>query len=169
MGSSVERFTSGAQVIVTSYTFMCCGRIQLWQTYVDPGGDEDGEYDITFQVWRPNANTESDGCYSLVGDNEFLDIDLGRGGLVCEAPRTAQEEISVQPGDVVGFQGFHRRGGNRGIQISTEYTDESVWHAVNPSATGNPQCMYPVGTGNGRVLQSFNNNAPILSVTVGEL
>ena len=38
----------------------------------------DGKYTITFQVWRPGPGVEVGGCYSLIGQDTYADIDLGR-------------------------------------------------------------------------------------------
>ena len=128
------------------------------------GGREDGLYDITFQVWRPSGNVLSSGCYSLVGENAFSRIDLGEGGLVCEAP-PAGSEIRVQPGDVVGFHVTHARGGDKGVQLDGSFDSEMVWYDVDAQPSGDSQC---VGSESGRTLQSFTNHAPILSVSLGE-
>ena len=99
-----------------------------------------------------------------MGENTFRDIILGPGGEVCESP-PPDEQIMVQPGDVVGFYQTHDNGGNRGIQIHQGYSQEKVWSQVDPQPTGDQQCRFPVGPG--RVLQSFTEHAPILSVTIG--
>ena len=63
----------GVQAIITTYQFHCCGN--AWQTFVEPGGQaREGDYDITFQVWRPSPTVNSDGCYGLVGENAFTRI-----------------------------------------------------------------------------------------------
>lgn len=154
-------------MIASSYTFQCCGFVTSWRTYVDPGGQENGNYDIKFQVLRPSENFANNGCYSLVGENTFYAIILGSGGLVCETPNPG-DEILVRPGDVVGFHAVHNEGGTKGIQIQDTYTDESVWYQVDAIPTGDPQCVYSVGYGNTRTLQTFTNHAPILSVTLGK-
>lgn len=169
LGRGTSVFSSGSQVIIPSYTFQCCGTITLWRTFVRPGGGrEDGRYDITFQVWRPSDTVLISGCYSLVGENAFHGIDLGGGGLVCEVA-LAGSEIRVQPGDVVGFCGTHANGGERGVQLDDSVESEAVWYAVDAQPSGDPQCVYSVGSGSGRMLRSFTSHAPILSVTLGEL
>lgn len=134
---------------------------------MDPGGNEDGLYDITFQVWRPSSLRE--GCYSLVGENPFYEIDLGSGGLVCQSPE-AGEEVRVQPGDVVGFYVVHREGGERGIQIAEDYDNESVWYGVGMDLQSKESwCLHTPGGGTGSPsLQRFTNHAPILSITLGK-
>ena len=130
------------------------------------GGRDDNRYTITFQVWHPSENASIDGCYRLVGENTFHEIDLEDGGLVCESPELGTE-IPVQPGDVVGFHIDHESGpGNRGIQLDDSYSTERVWFQENATPTGESGCMFPVG--DGRTLRMFTNHAPILSVTLGE-
>lgn len=122
---------------------------------------EDGNYNIDFQVWRPNG---TDRCYKLVGNNSFSSIILGTGGLVCESAQL-EEEIRVQPGDVVGLYVEHREGGNRGIQKDDTISRESVWYQEIPKPSGGDLC---VGQESGRILQTFSDNAPILSVTISK-
>ena len=103
LGGASDRISTERQVIVASYQFQCCGNITRWQTFVEPGGEgADGEYTIIFQVWRPGLGVEVDGCYSLIGEDIYAEIDLGRDSLV---NRTLEPEgfLPVQPGDVVGY------------------------------------------------------------------
>ncbi len=50
-------------VIIKSYKFHCCGRVDGWAAYVEPaggGGHTINAYSIKFQIWRP------------MGDNRFV-------------------------------------------------------------------------------------------------
>ena len=58
------------QAIVPAYRFNCSGRVAEWGACVQPGGSEDEQYYIQFQVWR---STGTEGCYELVGYNIPLD------------------------------------------------------------------------------------------------
>ena len=169
-GQGRERFDSGTQVIVTSYTFKCCGVVTLWRTYVEPGGGrEDGEYDITFQVWRPiGVSANQSDCYQLVGENTFHHISVGGSGLVCEIPAVG-DEIAVRPGDVVGFYTSHGSEGRRGVQIDDSYESESVWYGERLAPSGDSQCVGSTAGSDNDTLQLFTNHAPILSVTLGTL
>ena len=170
-----DRIPTERQVIVASYQFQCCGNITRWQTFVEPGGGgrQDGEYTITFQVWRPGDGVEVDGCYSLIGQDVYAEIDLGRDGLV---DRTLEPEgfLHVQPGDVVGY--FMLREGNTGerdgIQLEPREEDEGeeVWYQsdAEPIVIGSGTCIFSVGVEDGRSLRSFTNSAPVLRVDVGE-
>ena len=170
-----DRIPTERQVIVASYQFQCCGNIARWQTFVEPGGrGQDGEYTIIFQVWRPGLGVDVDGCYSLIGQDTYADIDLGGDGRV---DRTLEPEgfLPVQPGDVVGyFMSREGRTGERdGIQLEPreeEDEGEEVWYQsdAEPIVIGSGSCLFSVGAADGRALRSFTNSAPVLSVDVGE-
>ena len=169
-----DRIPTERQVIVASYQFQCCGNITGWQTFVEPGGGaRNGEYIITFQVWRPAPVVETNGCYSLIGQYTYAEIDLGGDGLV---DRTLEPHrfLPVEPGDVVGY--FMSREGRTGemdgIQLEPRGEDEGeeVWYQSDavPLTTGSGSCPLSVGTEEGRALRSFTNSAPILRVDVGK-
>ena len=171
------RLPSGSQAIITSYKFGCCGNINAWQTYVQPGGGKhrDGVYDIFFQVWRPSPTVQDNGCYSLVGENRFTSIHLGDNGLVSKTPKPSNI-ISVRPGDVVGYYTFSRddpdNSDSQGIQLDTDYTDDIVWYladftpdSITLEATN---CPLPVGDESDRFLTSSTNAGPVLSVSISK-
>ena len=167
----------GSQAIITTYQFGCCGDITAWQTYVQPGGFQHshGVYDIFFQVWRPSPTVQSNGCYSLVGENRFTSILLDDSGLVSETPEPSNI-ISVRPGDVVGYYTFSRRAednsNSQGIQLDTDYAD-IVWYLAdfdtNPNTMGASNCPLPVGDGPDRILTLSTNAGPVLSVSISKL
>ena len=177
-GRSV-RFPSLTQAIVTSYQFQCCGDITAWQTYVEPSGrnHRDGVYSIIFQVWRPSPSVDSDGCYGIVGEDRYEDIQLieGEGGLV---NRTLDPSsfISVQPGDVLGYFTFLDNDEDGGIQHDPDFSTESVWY--HTSTDENPlisrggvvnSCPFPVGEDAvTRVLTTFSPLGPVFSVDIGK-
>ena len=162
------------QVIVTSYQFQCHGNITAWRTYVSPSGEShrDGAYVITFQVWRPSNSAAVDGCYSLVGQDVYRNITLleATGGLV---NRTVPQpsDLTVQPGDVIGFHVFSDRGDNdAGIQFSENeemgFTEEQAWYNEDVLMLfGSEVCPFPVGQD--RVLTGSIRAAPVLSIDIG--
>ena len=175
LGSNSERFPSLTQAIVPSYQFQCCGDITGWQTYVEPSSrnHRDGVYSITFQVWRPLPTVDSDGCYSLVGEDVYTNIQLieGEGGLV---NRTLDPSsfISVQPGDVLGYFTF-LDDEDGGIQHDPEFNTESVWYHTNtdqsPLISRRMSCPFPVGVDAvTRVLTTFSSFGPVFSVDIGK-
>ena len=91
---------------------------------MNPRGDNDG-YDIYFEVWRP---TGTDGCYSLVGSNV---VDNGAPGnihnvracIVIDVPE--DEQVIVEPGDVVGFYSDHVNG-NGGLNWMKEHNMQTL-------------------------------------------
>ena len=163
------------QAIITSYNFGCCGNITAWQTYVDARGIslQNSRFDITFQVWRPSPTVQHNGCYSLVGVNKFTRIVPQINGLISVTPEPTNI-ITAQPQDVVGYSTFGRRNpqvsNGKGILLDTRYNDESVWYhartAGHPLITGDPDCLFPVGTQIDRILISSINAAPVLSVSI---
>ena len=176
LGGSSVHFPSNTQAIVTSYQFQCCGDITAWQTYVEPSGSmhQNGAYSITIQMWRPLLSVDSDGCYSLVGDDRYADIQLieGEGGLVNRS-LDPSSFISVQPGDVLGYFTFLDNDEDGGIQHDPEFNMESVWYHTStvdgPLMTRGALCPFPVGEDvNTRVLRTFSSLGPIFSVNIGK-
>ena len=162
-GVDSERVPTGRQVIITSYQFQCCGNITRWRTYTEPGGGgHDGDYNIRFQVWRQGPEVEINGCYSLVAEDRYDSIPLGQGGLV---DRTV-------PGDVLGYfmtDGTRNDGRREGIQLEEREDDdgERVWYNSRTLVTTGDPCPFPVG--GGRILDTFTNSAPVISIDIGKL
>ena len=119
-------------------------------------------------MWRPSPTVNIDGCYSRVGENRFEDISFPVGGLVSETPAPSNI-ITVQPGDVVGYfvitilvTTFFS-----GIQLDTDYNDETVWYNERPlAANGVETCPYPIGSS--MTLSGSTNAAPVLSVSISK-
>ena len=170
------RITHRNQAIVASYEFQCCGSITEWgaDVYSNPI-DKHGEtpqeiedtliqrFNLQFQVWRPSPTVESDGCYSLVGENSVTSVTL-LGGVIRETPSVA-ERIVVQPGDVVGFrlEGQYPSA-NPGIVVDRSYPRETVWYG-NIEA-GPSSCPYPAGSN--RRLRSSTNLGPLITASLSK-
>ena len=150
------------QAIIISYRFNCCGAITGWGTLFETNY-KPRLSQITFQVWRPNSTSvDSTSCYNLTGVNHF-DIDLEQFEMVrglINVTTSLSEIITVQPGDVVGFNYISRKD-NGGILFSDNdsYREESVWFETGQRVETN-QTICPVGR--------FTNLAPLITVTVGE-
>ena len=164
------------QAIIPSYRLGCSGNITEWGVDVHPaGGGDDGLYTLDFQVWRPSANVTSNGCYSLVGSNRFTSISLmNQIAIVTPLP---QNRIQFEPGDVLGFfvESAREWPDDRGVVILSDritrgdggYETEEVWYANMSNPTiGNAQCPFPVGYN--RILSSFINAAPVISISVSK-
>lgn len=169
------------QAIISSYEFKCCGKITEWgaDVYSNPVRDnedddsdsDDGNvvtqtFNIQFQVWRPSPTVESDGCYSLVGENRFTSISL-QTGVIRETPLVPQQ-IAVQPGDIVGFrlEGEYPSA-NPGVVLDSSYSNESVWYGNIDGITPGPSnCPYPVGS-IGR-LRTSTNLGPVILASLGK-
>ena len=177
LGDSSMRFPNLTQAIVTSYQFQCCGDITAWQTCVEPSGrnHRDGVYSIIFQVWRPSPSVDIDGCYAIVGEDRYEDIQLieSEGGLVNRILNPSSF-ISVQPGDVLGYFTFldNDEFEDGGIQHNPEFNMESVWYHTNtdddPLVSRGISCTLPVGEGTDRILRTFSSLGPVFSVDIGK-
>ena len=168
------------QAIVPSYRFNCCGSIVQWGVDLDPaGGGDNMEYDLSLQVWRPQA-VDAAGCYSMVGSNTFFSIELSGGDQVAvltPSPSSSQTQdiINFQPGDVIGFNVVRARNPDgRGVVVLLDrsvlgdrgYETEEIWHAdTSDVVIVNPMCPFPIGTEPGRVLNTLVRAAPVISVS----
>ena len=160
-------------MIISSYRFECYGSITEWGVDVHPGGNNyQGVYTLDLQVWTPSPTVKTTGCYSLVGTNRFSSVSLmNQVAMVTPLP---QERIEFQPGDVLGFYVENTDRNDGGVVIVTDsieqgtngYETEEVWYAdLSNAVIGNLVCPYPVG----RVLNTFTNAAPVISVSYGKL
>ncbi len=166
------------QAIITTYKFKCdCVNITSWETYVQPGGRNFYKalgYHITFQVWRPSPTVNSDGCYSLVGENVFTSFTFSEGGFVQLTPTPPSNSIiTAQSGDVVGYYTNSRQGPNNGIQLERDqdYNQNMIWYLSledgSLTSNGNNACPYPIGAG--RYLSSSTGAAPMLKISSSKL
>ncbi len=166
------------QAIVPSYYFSCYGNVTMWGACIEPGDNREDElYDIYFQVLRA-APQGPEGCYDLVGYNC---IERGMGG-VDELQRCIvledippDDQIQVEPGDVVGFRIEHFNNGNAsdgGVQLVTDKTDVTVWYLMGADTrtSDSSTCHFLVGQGPelGR-LQSSTNQPPVITAQVCKL
>ena len=162
------------QAIIPTYRFDCCGSIAQWGVDLDPaGGGDNMEYELDLQVWRPQT-IETTGCYSLVGSNNFSNIELSSDQVAVLTP-SSQPMINFQPGDVIGFNVVRARNSdNRGVVVLLDrsmrgdrsYATEEMWHAdISNGVIVSPMCLYPVGTEPGRVLNTLVRAAPVISVS----
>ncbi len=170
--SLINQLQNIRQIIVTSYQFQCCGTITRWQTYVYPLGPNhrDGVYSIIFQVWRPSTPGADDGCYYMVGQDSYENIVLleGTGGLVNRTvPQPSQ--LTVQPGDVVGFfvSALGQNDGSIQFNQNAElgFDEEQAWFNEVFLMTAGDTCPFPIGPG--RVLSGSIRAAPVLSLDIG--
>ena len=138
---------------------------------MQPRGNND-RYDIYFEVWRP---TGTDGCYSLVGSN-FVDngapgnVHNVRACVVIDVPE--DEQVIVEPGDVVGFYSDHVIGnGNGGVELDegTQYENLEVWYRSisNPSQSDLEANSLCVGVGEDLSTQR-TGDAPVITAVIGK-
>ena len=113
----------------------------------------------------------SDGCYSLVAEDRYDSIPLFQDGLV---DRTVPSVISVQPGDVLGYfmtDSTREDGRREGIQLEEREDDdgERVWYNSGTLVTMGDPATCPFQVGEDRILDTFTNSAPVISVDIGKL
>ena len=144
------------QAIVPTYTFQCSGRVTEWRACVEPGDNENEQYYIQFQVWRPTNINE---CYELVGYNIPLDDareeerDISDSDIIIEAegflsprkvdsddplhrcvvlPVRESQQIEFQSGDVIGYYvDYYKKRDNMvkgGIQWIEGIIDADVFY-----------------------------------------
>ncbi len=147
-----------SQAIVTTYEFQCCGVIQNWSAYFQPGGSKHtNSYTVTFQIWRPVPDQLQ--CYMLLSDitaNPQLS-NIGEA--------TVSAYMVVQPGDVIGYYVTLQGGGNGGIQLETSnHGDNTVWYSSSPTRPG-PGQTFQVGT---ETSLSSATAAPIISIDISK-
>ena len=113
---------------------------------------------------------ESDGCYSLVGENRFTSITFSND--ILSATPEATNRISFRPNDVIGFLSItNRNNQNAGIIFDGDLNRETVWYHTggsdsDPLVADGPACPYPVGSG--RTLASSTSQGPAISISYGE-
>ena len=185
------------QAIVPAYRFNCSGRVVEWGACVHPGGSEDEQYYIQFQVWRP---TGTEGCYELVGYNEppveDTQDESGRRGSRSTTTTGSEygilspvdhcvvltvresERIDFQPGDVVGYYVDRLRDRSNGGIQSIDDSDVVVYYKAGLSrqdiksqyALNGPhptECGFPVSDSNSYTLSDSSTSAPIISIRLG--
>ncbi len=151
----------------------------MWGACIQPGGDRERRlYDIYFQVFRATPQG-AEGCYDLVGFN-FIPLAMGGIGelercIVLE-DIPPEDQIQVEPGDVVGFYAAHYLPGetipkNGSIQLDIGRTDVTVWYVYNMGPLGveaSPTtCQVRVGPGNELEMQT--NHPPVITAQVCKL
>ncbi len=165
-GVAVPSLPGGTQAIVTTYQFHCCGNITGWRAY-----KLSGDAPIFFQVWRPT----SEGCYTRVGENNCLPETLTKSQNCrysenqVEFLSPADNMISFQSGDVVGyFTGSSATGGG-GIQLDDDnYDEDMIWYNGRNDATtsvldDSSQCV-----NRERGLNLVARAGPVISVEIGK-
>ncbi len=162
------------QALVLDYTFSCYGNVTMWGACVQSGGNVNNDrYDIWFEVYRPTPQG-AEGCYDFVGENY---LENGIPGLTLDhcvvlEDIPPEEQISVEPGDVVGFYSEHEKNGNGkdsdgGVQLDTDRMDVTVWYNSGPFAVGGSSCRLRVGDEGSLNIQE--SRPPVITAQVCKL
>lgn len=161
------------QAIIPSYKFHCCGTITEWTISIAISNNDTMDL-LSLQVWRPSLAVYETGCYTLVGSNNFTSVSVkSQVTIVTPLPH---ERIHFKPGDVLGFYIENARVGftdhlvDGGVMMLSDvnergdkgYETEEVWYATN-LVFSNANCLAAVGPG--KLLDSYTNVAPIISVS----
>ena len=174
-GNTGNRINLHQQAIIQSYEFTCCGEIREWGVDVHPGGgNDDMQYTLDFQVWRPSP-TLGNGYYNLVGNNRFTSISLEteRDNQVAMVTPSPGDYIQFQPGDVLGvYVEEARDANNKGVVVLTRpnsFTSESVWYTSIAPTMAASQIVTgcPISVGSGGDLNLMLQGAPVISISTG--
>ena len=110
---------------------------------------------IRFNIFRPSGDPNS---YTLIGNNSLLDARPSDGRVTLDV--SVVEQISVQPGDVVGVHPMSNDDDN-GIEIGTANNTVTVWYT--------PQVMWTFNlTPSDGNLPSSTVAAPVITAVVGK-
>ena len=117
---------------------------------------------------------DTDGCYSLVGENRFTSITFSND-IVSETPEPSNV-LSVRPGDVLGYLSLTNGDvAEQGVQLHNNNQNleaETVWYhtgtQTSPLVMGQRCCPLAVGSGENRMLISSTNLGPIVSASIGK-
>lgn len=114
--------------LVPAYTFTCHGNVTEWGAYVE----HPGRYRIAFQIWR--RDPDDPGCYYLEEENEDSLAETGDGNYTLSLTVQVEDQIAVQPGDIVGF--FVRNRDDASFQVDRSlretvevFYEEDVTHS----------------------------------------
>ena len=162
------------QAIVPSYRFNCSGNITEWTIAVT----QLNMYDFDLQVWRPSPIGDNTRHYVLIGQNSFYrnasnypTQNGSKWGVIQVSPPLPENQLQVEPGDVLGIYVFSYPPQGSGIVLlsSRRYRSqrgEEVWYTrVGKQAVvgGGQECPARPET---TILDTFINAIPAISVAV---
>ena len=148
--------------LIPAYTFSCHGKVTQWGACVESRGGWN-RYTIFFYVFRPSTDPAQPNCYSQVGRNTIMDTVPEKCCVTLDVQSV--DQISVQPGDVVGFRPQSSNSVNVGIEIDISVTGITTWDVTEKVATGEATCLYTASEGNPPTSTSV---APVITAVVGE-
>ena len=129
---------------------------------MEPGGSRyNGEYNITFQIWRPTGGDS----YAKIGENSFPGVVLDLASEIYKEVQSSSEQLHFQPSDVLGYYLSDSRDNIGGIQFDVQFTQEELWYTTGNSDLQN-ECRLDIGTGGDLSLST--SLGPIISVSFGK-
>lgn len=146
--------------LIPEYTFDCYGSVTQWGACVK---NDTTITNIAFNVYRPyGIYLPGTSCYSLVGSNTLMRTVPDDSCITLAVP--AQDQISVQPEDVVGL--IFTPSSNP-VEIDESIDTITVWHGPTSRLDSrNGTCAYRVGPdGN---LDNTITGAPVITAMVGK-
>ena len=141
---------------------------------MDRGGSTDNDtYELELQVLRLLSIEDPDilclsvvGSYSQIGRQNFSPSNPDHC-IVIDIP--PDDQIPVQPGDIVGFYSdYIRDDADGGVQLDESRTDVTVFYRERASIPSpNPSsCMLIAGS---TYIDTITTAAPVITVVVGKL
>ena len=160
-GAGVPRIAANNFYLIPSYRFSCHGNVTLWGACVERGGSNE-KYTILFYVIRPSKLPN---CYFQMGVNTVEDAMPENSCVTLDVPLV--DQISVQPGDIVGVLPTSDRDDN-GIEVDANMIDVTAHYAPSYDLTAvGGTCPYNAGWG-GNLSPVIMVGAPVITAVVGE-
>lgn len=123
------------QIIVPGLTFTCDGAVIRWKAVVRIENQVIPQ-PIQLQVWRPTGNQ----IFALVGSNTVPLIEDTMGVFLLNYTVPEEEQIEVEPGDIVGA--FYPQNPN--YRIQTAITDNPLATELFIVTSDSPMCTFVV-------------------------
>ena len=163
-GGGVPRLDNDNLYLIPSYSFSCHGNVTQWRACVERGGGRE-RYTIIFYVFRRSTKLTLPNCYTQVGRTNTLTDAMPEHSCVTLDLASA-DQVSVQPGDVVGVLPMSNKVDN-GIEIDVSVTGVTAFYApMSAVFDGSLECAFKTAPdGN---LPSSVVSAPVITAVVGE-
>ena len=135
---------------------------------MEPAGGRNAQYNIDFQVWRPQPPGQ-ESFFSLIGSNSGRNLRPSSSRCVT-LDVSENEQIEIEPGDVVGFYFEHSRRNRGGVEVDDSAVGVTTWYEEEAESTcplDSDTCELSIGT-TGNLQSSETGGAPVITAAVGE-